>query len=75
MLGVFVLPSVLRGEGVLYMVPGKKWRECLRDSPAAEQRGADSCLTDILGACSTPGIIMGLIGRSVCVCVCRDGNG
>lgn len=41
-------------------------RECLRASPAAEQRGADSCVTDILGACSTPGIIMGLIGRSVC---------
>lgn len=46
------------------MVPGKKSRECLKASPAAEQRGVDSCLTDILGACSTPGIIMGLIGRS-----------
>lgn len=44
---------------------GRKW-ECLRASPAAEQRGADSCVTDILGACSTPGIIMALIGRSVC---------
>lgn len=55
-LGVFVLPSVLQGDGGLYMVPGKKSREC--------QRGVDSCLTDILGACSTPGIIMGLIGRS-----------
>ena len=63
---MFVLPSLLQGECILYMVPEKKLRKCLRASPAAEQRGADSCLTDILGASSTPGIIMGLIGRSVC---------
>lgn len=62
---MFVLPSILQGKGVLYIVPGNKLKECLRASPAAEQRGADSCVTDILGACRTPGIIMGLIGRSV----------
>lgn len=38
----------------------RKLRKCIKASPAAEQRGADSCVTDILGACSTPGIIKGL---------------
>lgn len=62
---MFVLPSILQGKGVLYIVPGNKLKECLRASPAAEQSGADSCVTDILGGCRTPRIIMGLIGRSV----------
>lgn len=48
---------------------GWSHRGCRRAAPAAEQRGADSCLTDIFGSGSTPGIIMGLIGRSVCMCV------
>lgn len=47
-------------------------RECLGSSPAAEQRGADSCVTYILGACSTHWDNNGLDWEE---CVWMGGNG
>lgn len=58
--GVFFLflLSPLQGKAVLAMA-GKTLRKCIKVFPAAAQRGADSCMADILGACSMPGIIIG----------------
>lgn len=50
MLGEFVLP-LSSGVRVCCVLSGQKMRECLGSSSAAEQRGADSCVTYILGAC------------------------
>lgn len=55
---VFFCSLPFQGKPVLVLA-GKTLRKCIEAFPAAAQRGADSCMADILGACSMPAIIIG----------------